>query len=146
MYLTFDEYIARSYESETERMASEHEKLDGLGDKEKGIVLLCIKDASSAIDNYLRDRYRTPLSPVADSIKRICFQLSRFHLFEKKNILNEEAFLVYDRAIAELKKIAKGDIKLDAIEAKRQGSSKAGRISYVKGKSMLARAEKWEYR
>ncbi len=136
MYLTVIEYIDRAYQEETERLANENEVLDGTIDAtETQIVEMCIKDASELVDSNLRGRYQLPLSAIPELIKRLTFQVSRFYLFEKKG-LTEDVLDAYDRALRELKRIAKGEILLDIPEL--SGEKSSGHITFVKGSAKFS--------
>lgn len=138
MYLTVQEYIDRSYQDETERLANENEVLDGNIDAtEANIVTLCITDASGLVDSYLRGRYQIPLSSIPELIKRLTFQFSRFFLYEKKNLIDDNSFLIYDRAINELKRIAKGEIILDIAKLSVEQSNR--QIKYTKGTPLFSK-------
>ena len=131
MYLTVTEYLDRSYEGETERLASPNEILDGWDTGDEAILMVCIGDASEMVDSYLRGRYQVPIAVIPELIKRLTFQLSKYFLFEKKSMLEETAFLNYDRAISELKRIQKGETLLDAPVLSAEKSQ--GQITYTKG-------------
>lgn len=137
MYLTDEEYIDRASQDETERLANENEVLDGTIDQtETYIVNMCIKDASELVDSYLRGRYQLPLSTIPELIKRLTFQVARYYLYEKKG-LTEDVLQTFDRAINELRRIAKGESRLDAPELSAEQSS--GQIKYVKGTPLFSR-------
>ncbi|MCP4131538.1 MAG: DUF1320 domain-containing protein [bacterium] len=139
MYLTIDEYLKRAYESETERLSNEDEVLDGtIGSEEEEILSICIMDASGTIDRSLRKRYRLPLDVVPEDMKRLAFQISRFYLHEKKNIIGDAILEIYDRAMAELKRIAKGDTLLDLPELSAEKA--VNPIDYVKGEAKFSQA------
>ena len=71
-----------------------------------------IADADSLIDSYVSAKYQTPLSPVPQIITYISCDITRFMLWDDN--APEEVRKRYDDAIARLKDIAKGMMKLPA--------------------------------
>lgn len=69
-----------------------------------------IADASNLIDGYLASQYTLPLSSVPDLVKKWAADIARFNLWDEK--APEEIRNRYDDAIAALKDVAKGNIKL----------------------------------
>lgn len=69
-----------------------------------------IADADSLIDSYVGSKYQTPLSPVPQIITYIACDITRFMLWDDN--APEEVRARYNDAIARLKDIAKGMMKL----------------------------------
>ena len=71
-----------------------------------------IADADSLIDSYVSAKYEAPLEQVPQIIKYISCDITRFMLWDDN--APEEVRKRYDDAIARLKDIAKGMMKLPA--------------------------------
>ena len=85
---------------------------DNDGDDDASTLDSTIADADSLIDSYVSSKYQTPLDPVPQIIKYISCDITRFMLWDDN--APEEVRNRYNDAIARLKDIAKGMMKLPA--------------------------------
>ena len=85
---------------------------NGTGEIGTDTVAEAIALADSRIDGHCRGRFALPLSPVDEIIIGIACDLTRYRLYKDK--APEEITKRHDQAIADLKSISKGTIKLSA--------------------------------
>ena len=78
--------------------------------EESATLTAAIADASNLIDGYLGSRYTLPLSFAPDIVISWCADIVRFRLWDEK--APEEVRRRYDDALAQLKLVAQGLIKL----------------------------------
>lgn len=84
---------------------------------DEGTLTGLIIAASEEIDNYLRSQYKTPLSPVPTTIKRYCFNITKYYLYsDHARVIPEEIESVYKSALASLKSISKGESQLAGLD------------------------------
>jgi len=83
---------------------------DNDGDDDTSTLDSTIADADALIDSYVSAKYEVPLSPVPQIIKYISCDITRFMLWDDN--APDEVRKRYDDAIARLKDIAKGMMKL----------------------------------
>ena len=76
-----------------------------------------IDEAEDKINNYLRPSYSVPLTTVPSSIKRYTLNITRFYLYDRRNIqIPENVQLAFDEAIEDLKLLQQNKIKLSVSE------------------------------
>jgi phage gp36-like protein len=82
-------------------------------------VAEAIESAVSEIHFYLANRYPLPLDPVPDFINAICVALAVYNLFMRRNVVDvqnamvDTALLGYNQAIAKLKMLSEGKLKIE---------------------------------
>ena len=109
MYATLTDMTAR-YER------SELVQLTDIGDTPTGEIdaariATALQDATDEIDGYVAAKYRTGLPPVPARLVKLACIIARHALF--RDVAPEAVVKSRDAAIAELRDIAKGVIKLD---------------------------------
>lgn len=105
-YCTHDNLIQRFGQREINDLLDR----DNDGDDDTSTLDSTIADADALIDSYVSAKYEVPLSPVPQIIKYISCDITRFMLWDDN--APEEVRKRYDDAIARLKDIAKGMMKL----------------------------------
>lgn len=105
MYLTVNDFI---------KIKDDLIELIPLGESfDEDTLMGLIMAASEEINNYLRSQYQTPLNPIPTTIKRHCFNITKYYLYsDYSNVIPEEIETIYKSAIANLKSIAKGQVQL----------------------------------
>jgi phage gp36-like protein len=84
------------------------------------IIDTCCQDASILIDRYCSQKYETPFDNPSDIIKNYCFIIARFYLMTYNRIdsfviekdRKDPIYTEYEKALVELEKISRGEIKL----------------------------------
>lgn len=76
------------------------------------VVSDCIAMAEAEINAYLGVRYVLPLAEVPPRIKYLTIDLAIYHLFSRRNIVNELRRLRYQEAIEFLRLVAEGGAEL----------------------------------
>ena len=107
-YCTRDNLVQRFGEREIDDLLDR----DNNDSDDTDTLTQTIADADSLIDSYVSAKYQTPLSPVPQIITYISCDITRFMLWDDN--APEEVRKRYDDAIARLKDIAKGMMKLPA--------------------------------
>lgn len=110
-YCTEQNLIDRFGEQEIVHLSDRH----GAGVIDSDIVTRAVGDAAGEIDGYLSARYTVPLSPVPVVLTRIACDIARWFLYEDQ--ATDQVRDRYDRAIAFLKGVAKGEIGLGVDES-----------------------------
>lgn len=89
-----------------------------LGDSfDEGALTGLIIAASEEIDNYLRSQYKTPLSPIPTTVKRHCFNITKYYLYsDYADTIPEEIENAYNAALSSLKSISKGTSQLAGLD------------------------------
>ncbi len=105
-YATIADMLARWNEGDLIQLA-EADDLDGAGAR----ITTALTAASNTIDGYVAVKYRTGSAPVPPLLADIACDLARFRMFRDNP--TEAAEKARDAAMAQLRDIAKGTIKLD---------------------------------
>ena len=72
-----------------------------------------INDVESIIDTYLKGRYTTPLTTVPAMIEKICIDLTRYELYDRRGLdIPESVKEARDLSIRRLEQIQKGILQL----------------------------------
>lgn len=95
-------------DSETTRSADRDE--DGAADP--GAIQRALDDASAEMDGYLGKVYKLPLNPVPPILRRMCCDIAIYRLSGTIAPLTKEKRQRYEDAIAQLEKIADGELAL----------------------------------
>lgn len=106
MYATVDDMIARFRTEELIQLSDEAE----LGSIDAARITTALVRAGNEIDSYLVGTYQLPLSPAPAALTDYTCDLARYHLY--KDAAPDAVKTRYDAAIAWLKMVAKGDVKL----------------------------------
>jgi len=86
---------------------------DGDGVADTGVVDKAITDADTEIDGYLSGRYTLPFSSAPPILNKLSVDIAIWNLYSrKKTVLDEVREKRYNAAVAMLKLIAKGEVKL----------------------------------
>lgn len=109
-YCTRDDLRLRFGEVELRQIAAAD---SGIGTDEHRIAR-AISDATAEIDTYLGTRYTVPLVTVPDAIRRIATDLARYRLYDQA--APTEVRQRYEDALRLLERIAKGDVRIQALE------------------------------
>jgi len=83
----------------------------GSGVVDAAVISAAIDRASDEIDGYCRARYAVPLPP-SEQIKGVCCDLTRYYLWD--DAVDERVHAGYEQAIEWLRRVAAGEIVLDA--------------------------------
>jgi phage gp36-like protein len=75
-----------------------------------GVLNQALEDADSQIDTYLAARYSLPLTDIPTILKKVACDIARYNLYG--NVMPDEVKDRYDRAVAWLKSVAKGEAVL----------------------------------
>lgn len=109
-YATLQDLIDRFGEDElvqlTDRAAVPTDAIDAV------VVERALDDARRLIDGYVAGRYRLPLDPVPDLVRRIACDLARYYL--QSNKPTELVKDSYKEAVRLLEKVAAGAVTLQA--------------------------------
>lgn len=138
MYLTVQEFLDRFNTRDTELFTSEDEQMDGWDSGNEDILNICISDASSEIDSYLRGTFILPIVNIPDKIKRICAEITVKYLYDRKNLYDEDADRDFKRAIKDLEKIKKGTIDLELPELTEDNQT--GAVHFPEGKQNFSQS------
>lgn len=106
VYATQADLETRLGEKETRELANR----DNDNFIDDNVIDTAISDAENEVNSYLAVRYITPLTDVPDLIKRITCDIARYRLH--KDSITEIVRLNYEDAVAMLKRLAAGTIKL----------------------------------
>jgi len=89
-----------------------------LGDSfDEDTLIGLIIAASEEIDNYLRSQYKTPLNPVPTTVKRFCYNITKYYLYsDHARVIPEEIEVLYKSTISSLKSISKGISQLAGLD------------------------------
>lgn len=90
---------------------------DGDGTADVGVVADAIAAAEEEIDSYLAVRYDLPLSSVPGVLKRVCCDLTMYHMSFGHAAMTEEKRTRYTDGISWLGKLSKGVVTLGLEEA-----------------------------
>lgn len=96
-----------------------------------------IDDASADIDSYLVMRYQLPLSAAPEAVKRICVDITMYHLSGNKT--TEEVEKRYKQAIAWLRDVSKGIAGLGNVSEETDDSSGGSGASFSTGTRQMTR-------
>lgn len=91
------------------------------GSIDAAVLNQAINDAGAEIDGYLAGRYQLPLATVPPIIALYCGDIARYLLYDDHS--TEEVRKRYDDAIAFLKLVAKGTVRLGADEPAATGGA-----------------------
>ena len=72
-----------------------------------------IQTASNKIDDALRVRYELPLTSEHSTIQEICFQFTRFSLYDGGRTMSDNAQKQFDQSVKDLDKLSRGVLILD---------------------------------
>lgn len=84
-------------------------------------VETAIGDATELINGYVAARYRVPLSPVPDMVRRWCCDIARFYLH--KAGVPEVVKAGHESALRGLRDVARGVVQLQATGVETSGAS-----------------------
>lgn len=107
MYATIDQLRARFRTDMLVQLTDEA----GAGVIDVEVTTTALTDASSKIDSYLKATYALPVSPAPDVLIGICCDIAVYALY--RAAAPDAIKARYDAAIAWLKDVAKGVVKLD---------------------------------
>ena len=107
--------------NDLKRLLSEQEIIElsddeDIGEINEDVVEGAIEDAESEVNAYLVAKYRTPLSPVPQIIKKLCVDIAIYNLFSRRlqDEPPENVRKRYKDAKSILKMISEGQIVLSA--------------------------------
>ena len=106
-YCTADDLYAAFGEREIVELTDR----TGSGIADAAVIAAAIARASDEIDGYCRARYAVPLPP-SEQIKGVCCDLARYYLWD--DAVDERVQAAYDHAIEWLRRVAAGEIVLEA--------------------------------
>ena len=110
-YCTRDDLRTRFGEIELRQIAAAD---SGHGTDETRIAR-ALADATGEVDTYLGTRYPVPLATVPDAIARVAADIARYRLYDQA--APEEVRRRYEDAVSLLRRIASGDVRIQALEA-----------------------------
>ena len=95
----------------------------GTGSADAVVVSAALSDADNEIDGYLSVQYELPLVPVPALVKQVACAIARYRLWEEgaSDIVRKG----YEDAIATLKRIAAGTMRLPSISGEPEGKPTA---------------------
>lgn len=105
-YATIDDLTARAGETEILQVADRNH--DGTADP--NVIAEALANADAAIDGYIATQYPLPLPVVPALVKSWAVSIARYWLHG--NVPPENVVKDYDDAVAALKDVARGNIKL----------------------------------
>jgi len=111
---------------------------DGGGFIDEQVVGSAIADASALIDGYLGGRYALPLSAVPSVLPKLCGDIARFNLYD--NAIPDVVQKRYDAALAFLKSVGKGGVRLGLSDSEEVATSDDA-IEMQSGGSVWSREE-----
>jgi len=88
----------------------------GAGEPDAGAVARAIADADAELDAYLGKRYRVPLSPAPELVRKLSVELAVYHLYSRRRGAPEEWRQRYEDNRRLLEHIARGRVSLGAAE------------------------------
>ncbi|HYH17505.1 MAG TPA: DUF1320 domain-containing protein [Azospirillum sp.] len=131
-YATLQDLIDRFGADElvqlTDRAAVPTEAIDEV------VVGRALDDARRLIDGYVGGRYRLPLAPVPDLVRRIACDLARYFLHSNKP--TELVKDSYKEAVRLLEKVAAGTVTLQAAGLEAPASTHTG-AAFIAGEAPL---------
>lgn len=107
MYATLADMLARYDEADLVQLTDQA----GSGTIDEARVATALQDATDEIDGYVAAKYRTGTPPVPARLVKIACIIARHALF--RDTAPDAVVKARDAAIAELRDIARGIIKLD---------------------------------
>lgn len=78
------------------------------------VVARALADAAAEIDGYLAGRYALPLATVPAVLGRVACDIARYRLYDDR--ATEAVRQRYEDSVRDLKALAAGTIKLDAVD------------------------------
>lgn len=107
-YCTEAEIINQIPEEELIQFADD----DGDEVADTGVIEKAISDADAEIDGYLSGRYTLPFSTVPPILNKLSVDIAIWNLYSRRTVPNEMREKRYNAAVAMLKLMAKGEVKL----------------------------------
>lgn len=109
MYISTDEFVSLLTTKTTAQLT----------DDEQGIYInltlltTIINNSTELINNYLRGRYTLPLINTHFLLKQICYEITKYELYKRRNVIPDVVKETYIEAIDYLKKLQNGELLLD---------------------------------
>lgn len=94
------------------------------------------EEASSLIDGYVSARYTVPLSPVPAMVKSWACAIARRLLWKERATKDSAVVLAYDEALAALREVAKGVLRLPTSTGEESPAS-GGSIEVISGSQIF---------
>jgi phage gp36-like protein len=117
MYADIDDMTTRFGEQELLELTD----ANLTGTVNAAVVQTAICDATELINGYVAGRYRVPLAPVPDMVRRWCCDIARFYLH---NVAVPDAVKAgHDAALQGLREVARGVVQLQAAGAETSSAS-----------------------
>lgn len=108
-YASVDDFVLRV----GEKQAIDLTDRDFKNRIDEDVLDVALSDSSSEIDAYLSSRYTLPLAKVPANLVRLCCDIARYRLCSMSDVtITDDVRERYEKAIAELKLLAKGTTSL----------------------------------
>lgn len=117
MYATLDDMTTRFGQQELLELTD----AAMTGNVDTNEVDTALGDATELVNGYIAARYRVPLSPVPDMVRRWCCDIARFYLH--KVAVPDAVKAGHDAALQGLREVARGVVQLQATGVETAGAS-----------------------
>ncbi|AUI65207.1 MULTISPECIES: gp436 family protein [Glaesserella] len=108
-YASVEDFVLRVGEGQAIDL-TDREREDRINE---AVLNVALEDSSSEIDAYLSSRYTLPLAKVPANLVRLCCDIARYRLCSMTDVtISDDVRERYEKAIDELKLLAKGTISL----------------------------------
>lgn len=99
---------------------------DGDGVPDDAAITRALRSASAEVDGYVGVRYDLPLADAHDILTQICVDIALYRLAGSSSTMTEELRLRYEDAMATLKRISKGEMRLNIVAPPGEEPADAG--------------------